>query len=199
MLDDCLNYLCERMNQSLRPAFDLAEELVVVSPPSGTETTGQVTTENRILVFLSNLERDPFSKPGLVPGGQTRQRVALTSKPLYLTLSVVIAANFSGSNASGANYSDGLKVLSHLLAFFHRNPVFHRQNAPDLPEDIEQIAMEMESIPGNELSHMWSMLGSKYLPSCVYRVRVAIPDSETILTQTGRLGTTDPSIYRKGE
>ncbi|CAM3704593.1 hypothetical protein VA7868_01499 [Vibrio aerogenes CECT 7868] len=192
MLDHCLNYLCERMNQSLRPAFDLTEDMVVVSPPADKETNGQLTTENRVLVFLSNLERDPFSKPGGIPGGGHQQRVALTNKPLYLTLSVVIAANFSG-----AGYTDGLKILSHLFAFFHRNPVLNHQNAPDLPAHIEQIAMEMESIPGNELSHMWSMLGSKYLPSAVYRVRLVVPDSETILTQTGRLGTTDPTLNRK--
>lgn len=33
MLDSCLEYLCERMNQSINSAFDLSENLVIVAAP----------------------------------------------------------------------------------------------------------------------------------------------------------------------
>ncbi|SBS31988.1 hypothetical protein MSP8886_02303 [Marinomonas spartinae] len=193
MLDDCLNYLCHKMNESIRTSFDLTEDIVVVSPPTDTDTHGMTSIENKILVFISNLEKDTFSKPGpQMTAFQAGQRSAISNKPLYLSISVVIAAHFSGMN-----YTDGLKILSHLFAFCHRNPVFNRQNAPDLPETLEQLVLEMETIPSGELSHMWSMLGSRYLPSCVYKVRAVIPNSETILTQVGQLSLTDTNLFKK--
>lgn len=192
MLDSCLEYLCEQMNQSIKTIFDLTENIVIVSPPSKNEERDSISTQNKVLLFISNLERDTFSKPGQMAGFQPQQRTAITNKPLYLSISVVVAANFSGSN-----YTDGLKVLSHLLAFVHRHPVFNRQNSPDLPETIEQISLEMINVPENHLSHMWSMLGSHYLPSSVYRVRAVIPNSETILSQTGKLRHVQTNVVKK--
>ncbi|MEL0635644.1 DUF4255 domain-containing protein [Marinomonas sp. TI.3.20] len=181
------------MNESIKTSFDLTEDIVVVSPPSDKDTHSTANIENKILIFISNLERDTFSKPGhQMTAFQPGQRAVITNKPLYLSISVVIAAHFTGSN-----YTDGLKILSHVFAFFHRNPTFNHQNAPDLADTIEQMTLEMETIPDGQLSHMWGMLGSHYLPSCVYRIRAVIPNSETILTQTGRLRQTNTNLFRK--
>ncbi|MGY0615941.1 DUF4255 domain-containing protein [Vibrio sp. FJH11] len=192
MLDSCLEYLCDRMNQSINSAFDLSENLVVVASPTDSNKQGNGANENKVLIFISGLERDPFSKGGNIAAFQPHSRTAISNKPLYLAVSVVVAANFSASN-----YTDGLKILSHLLAFFNRNPLFNRQNSPDMPEFIEQIAMEMASLSEANLSHMWSMLGSHYLPSCVYQVRVAIPNSEALLLQSGPLNFVKSNLQKR--
>lgn len=190
MLDQCLIYLSDRMNQSIKSAFDVVEDIVLVASPS--DNKGQ--DENKILIFISKIEKDIYSKPGYTAGCSTQQRAMITNKPLYLSISVVVASNFSG-----VNYTDGLKILSHLLAFFHRNPLFNRQNAPDLPELIEQITMEMESIPEGQLSPMWSMLGARYLPSCVYLIRASISNSEALLAQVGQLQMIQTTLSKKNQ
>lgn len=192
MLDSCLEYLCERMNQSINATFELSDNLIVVACPSNNNKQDVNSNENKVLIFISGIEKDPFSKNSNRGAYPTQQKTAMTSKPLYLAISVVVAANFTATN-----YSDGLKILSHLLAFCNRNPLFTRQNSPDLPEFVEQIGLEMETLSEGELSHMWSMLGSNYLPSCVYQVRIVIPDSDTLLRQAGQLNLVKSNLVKE--
>lgn len=191
MIYTCLDYLSGRMNQSIKKTFNTIEDTVLVSPPADLEGLPAPNIQNKVLIFLSHLERDPFPQQNASYGSSPQQRIALTNKPLYLSLSVVIAASFSA-----ANYADGLKLLSHLLAFCHRNPLFTHQNSPDLPDVIEQIAIEIQTIPLEQLSHMWGMLGTHYLPSAVYKIRALIPDSEAVLAQAEPLSTPELSINR---
>jgi hypothetical protein len=83
------------------------------------------------------------------------------------------------------------------MAFFHKNALLNRYNAPDMDEAIEQLLLEMDSLPRHELSTMWTMLGSRYLPSAVYRVRVKIADSQAIQSQTERVRQL-PATVTKG-
>jgi len=70
------------------------------------------------------------------------------------------------------------------MAFLHKNAQLNRYNAPDMDEAIEQILLEMDSLPRHELGNMWTMLGIRYLPSAVYRLRVKIADSQAIQSQS---------------
>lgn len=192
MLDNCLDYLKERMNQSIKNTFELSTDLVIVSPPTDLDGSRTDKIQNKILIFISNIEKDVFSKSLRQDSNLGGSRTALSSKPLFITLTVTVAANFTTSH-----YADGLKVLSHLLAFFNRHNSFTRQNSPDLPQNIEQINMELESIPGEQLNHMWGIFGSHYLPSCIYRVRALVPDSESILSQAGNIRLTDTALSKR--
>lgn len=190
MLDLCLNYLKERMNQSIRNTFDLPTDIVIVSPPADLDGSKPNKIQNKILLFVSNIEKDSFSKT--LNQNHYNSKSTVTTKPLFITLTITIAANFSNEN-----YSDGLKVLSHLLAFFNRNNSFNHTNSPELPNSIEQINMDLESIPGDQLNHMWGIFGSHYLPSCIYRVRALVPNSESILNQVGNINISEPNISKR--
>jgi len=192
MLDLCLEYLKERMNQSVKNIFELSDDLVIVSPPTDLDGSKSPKIQNKILIFISNIEKDSFSKSYRQDNNHSSNRTAMSSKPLFITLTITVAANFSTSH-----YSDGLKVLSFFLAFFNRHSSFTRQNSPDLPGNIEQLNMELESIPGEQLNHMWGVFGSHYLPSCTYRVRALIPDSESILSQVGNIHLSDTDITKR--
>jgi len=180
------------MNQSVKNIFDLADDLVIVSPPTDLDGSKSSKIQNKILIFISNIEKDTFSKSYRQNFNPANNRTAVSSPPLFITMTVTVAANFSTDH-----YTDGLKVLSHVLAFFNRHSSFNRQNSPDLPKNIEQLNMELESIPGDQLNHMWGIFGSHYLPSCNYRVRALIPDSESILTQVGNIHLSDTTMAKR--
>lgn len=192
MLDLCLDYLKDRMNHSVKNVFDLAEDLVMVSPPADLDGSKSSKIQNKVLIFISNIEKDTFSKSYRQEFNHTSNRKAMSLQPLFITMTVTVAANFNSNH-----YADGLKVLSHFLAFFNRHNSFNRQNAPDLPEKIEQINMELESIPGEQLNHMWGVFGSHYLPSCIYRVRALIPDSESVLSQVGNIHLSNTTMAKR--
>ncbi|MGL6315000.1 DUF4255 domain-containing protein [Vibrio sp. WXL103] len=194
MLDRCLEYLCQRVNQSLDTVYDISEELALVAPPTDTSKQSLVKNDNKILLFISGIDRDPFSKQARASSIPSQGLSPIKKPPLYLSISLVVAANFSPSN-----YTDGLKTLSHVMAFFHRNPVFNLKNSPDLPAGLEQIALEIETLSEGRLGHMWGMLGSHYLPSCVYQVRIEIPNSNAVIEQTGQLANIQPRLTTKDD
>jgi len=86
---------------------------------------------------------------------------------LKLNLHVLLAANFQ-------QYDQALHYLSHVLTFFQSHPSFTQERYPDLDPDIERLNVELESLGYEQLNQLWAFLGAKYLPSAVYRVRMAV-------------------------
>lgn len=190
MLYRCLDYLANRMNQSIRNTFKTVEDVVIVSSPIGADGQPPSMTQNRVLLFMNHIERDSFPQPQSNYSGSSR--ILITNKPLYINLSIVVAAAFNGPN-----YTDGLKLLSHLLAFCHRNSLFNRQNSPDMPPMLQQIGLELENLSIEQVGHIWGMLGSRYLPSAVYKVRTVIPNSLAVLDEAGELTTPELTLNRQ--
>jgi hypothetical protein len=78
---------------------------------------------------------------------------------LNLNLYLRVAANF------GANYIESLQFLSAALEFFQERPVF---TAPGM----ERLNVQMINLTIQDLHSLWSISGSKYLPSAFYKLRM---------------------------
>lgn len=92
---------------------------------------------------------------------------AIVQPPIYIDLHVMFMANFSAKN-----YSEGLEAISLVISFFQQNPCFTHSNAPDLGPEIDKITMEMSNLDASELNHVMGVLGTKYLPSVFYKLRM---------------------------
>ncbi|UPT54795.1 DUF4255 domain-containing protein [Dickeya zeae] len=177
MIHASIHYLTRQLNQYLKNILNLHDDVVVIANPADDDGKMFPLTKNKLVVFLSNIEKETvtYRNNAANPGN----RFAVSTPPLFVRISLVVAANFSG-----AQYAEGLQMIAHAMAFFHKNALLNRYNAPDMDEAIEQLLLEMDSLPRHELSTMWTMLGTRYLPSAVYRVRVKIADSQAIQSQT---------------
>ena len=59
-----------------------------------------------------------------------------------------------------------------MVAFFQfRAGVFTPQNTPALNGVVEKLQAELISLDTRELSNFWGIMGSKYLPSVIYKVK----------------------------
>lgn len=76
------------------------------------------------------------------------------------------------ANFSAKNYSDGLAAISYVISFFQQNPWFNQDNAPDLGPEIDKISMEMANLDPVDLNYVMSTLGTKYMPSVFYKLRL---------------------------
>lgn len=102
---------------------------------------------------------------------------AAQKPPVYLNLNVLFAANFDS-----ANYLTGLNVISFIVRFFQHQNVFTPTNSPRLgnPDvDIEALIFELRTLSFQDLNNMWGVLGSKYMPSVLYKVRM-VPIRENL-------------------
>jgi len=101
-----------------------------------------------------------------------------TQPDIRLNLYVLFAVRFK-------QYEDGLSNLSLIIRYFQQHRVFNHQNAPELSDDIEQLVMELITLPLPEQNDLWNALRTTYHPSVLYKVKmVVIRDEEVVATPT---------------
>ena len=170
MLDAAIGLIAAQLNQALRGAFQLSEDLVVVTNLVDVNGSAPAGATNKLVIFLANIERETVvAAQGMraaVAGGD-RDAVAQTSAAVHLNLMLMFAANFGGSK-----YTEALKFISATIAFFQGRALFDHHNSPDLDPRIERLVLDIENLDVAELSNLWGILGGKYVPSILYRMRM---------------------------
>lgn len=189
MIDKALEFLVGELKEFLGHRFPGHEQHVILSALCNPDGSVPHKIENKIVLSLVNLERE-----SAVPANGTPVRAGagyLRSAPtLHLNLYVLVAASF------GHNYGQALSFLNCVLAFFQGKPYFSPQNAAALPRELERLSVELVNMSLAEMNNLWAILGAKYMPSAVYRVRMvsiqqgwvteALP---MVSTPTGEVGT----------
>jgi hypothetical protein len=175
MLEAAIGLIATQLNQALRSAFHVSEDLVVVSNLVDLNGNPPTTAGNKLVVFVANIERETVvAGQGMraAVGGGERDAVAQTSAAVHLNLMLMFAANFGGNQ-----YTEALKFIAATVAFFQGRALFDHHNSPDLDPRIERLVLDMESLDLSELAQLWGILGGKYVPSVLYRMRMISFDS----------------------
>ena len=91
--------------------------------------------------------------------------------PVHLDLSLLFTTH-------GAGYANNLQHLQDIISFFQKKSAFSADDTPGLADDgIERLTMEMVTLSLEQLQQLWSMLGGKYRPSVLYKMRMLTIDS----------------------
>lgn len=143
------------------------------SPPSG-----YIQINNRAIISLVNIEEDRVSKQQ-ENYTKTVTSVRYKNPPLFLNLYMLIAMNRN-------NYGDSLTWLSHILQFFQYQNVFTPVSHPALQETgVQKLIVELYSLSFEQVNHLWSTLGGKYLPSVMYKIRQLSIDEDVTVSESG--------------
>lgn len=177
MIHAAVSHIAGQLNQFLKRSFDLNEDVVVMSNILEQDGTLAPNINNKLVVFLVNVEKETTPARQPVPGSGP-ERSASTYPPVFLNLYVMIAGHFGASN-----YAEALKFLSNTVSFFQRQPVFDHQVTPELDKRIDKLALDIENLNVQDLSSLWGILSGKYLPSILYKVRMVTFDAGDIRSQ----------------
>lgn len=191
MILSCVSHLANKLNQHLKIKFELAEDIVIVSNLVGHDGMLSSNINNRVVLFLTNIEKETAVKvsvPSLINSNGLSN-----VKPIFLNLYLMVVANFTDSN-----YNESLKFMSSVISYFQLQPVFNHQNSPDLDESIEKIILDIENVKSHDQSNLWSMIGAKYMPSILYKIRMVSIDPKATVLRTNILSETDVSTNTKG-
>ena len=178
MINMAVQLLAGQLNQYLRRTYDLNEDVVVISNLADLDGSVAPNVNNKMVVFLTSIEKDSVPFRQVMPGQVEGQRLPESRSPIYLNLQIMMAANFNGNN-----YPDALKFISSTIIFFQRHSLFNHQVTPELDERIEKLFLEVENLTIQDLSNLWGTLGGKYIPSVLYKVRVVAFDTEEVVGQ----------------
>lgn len=183
MIYESLNFLAERLNNYIqRSAIGVTESPVILSRLVESDGTSAEKTIGKLILSLVNVEKDTLVQPFSSNGYNTNGQCIVSASPIYMNLHVILAAN-----TKSENYSRALQLLSSGMSFFQNNSVFDRQNSPDMPEGLEKLIVDVENIKIQEMNNLWSSIGTKYMPSVLYKVR-------TVALGGGFVSATPPAI-----
>ena len=126
-----------------------------------------ITRETTISTYQSTLSGGRKSDPAA--------GLAIVSPPLFIDIHLMFMANFTEKN-----YSDGLAALSRLVGYFQQTPFYDASNAPGLDPAFDKLTLEFENLSPVDVNYVMSMLGTRYLPSAFYKLRM-IPFASTAM------------------
>jgi len=98
--------------------------------------------------------------------------------PLLLNLYILVSINRD-------DYTDCLKWLGHVVQFFQYQNRFTPLTHPNLDSRIEKLMVELYTMNFEQVNHLWSTLGGKYLPSALYKVRQVTVFEDVEVSESG--------------
>lgn len=177
MIGTTLNFIAKTLNNDIcqRLKLNPSTQKVILSSIVDPSGSFEVKDSNVLLLKLINIEPDPIANDSMpisrIPG---RSDIVETS-PLYINLKIVLAAY-----SKPEQIQSGLDMLTIGMSYFQGKPVWNAQNTPELPSNVDRLVFEMETLDVHQLNHVWGAIGTKYLPSAMYKMKMLVLNDHTI-------------------
>jgi hypothetical protein len=184
MIDVALDFLQIQLNIYLHAKLDTIPSttnaiflLNVAQLQEGNSGNNNQTHEQNAYMTLVNVEEDRIGK---AQENFVRKENGIVYKnpEKYLNLYVLFSVNLS-------SYEEALRRLSLIIQFFQQQNVFDPINSPSLDAKIVKLIVDMYSLNFEQLNHLWGILGGKYLPSVLYKVRRVTIDEDATISEAG--------------
>jgi hypothetical protein len=189
MIDNALKVIANEVNKYVVRKFDpdrdpsstkrIATGNVAKVQESDAAGTRSESLSAPGILTLVNIEEERLAKSSN-SYVRVNDKVEYKNPKVFLNLYCLFAVNHS-------SYDTSLQYLSLIIQFFqYRNYINHKNTPPDnglaLDQNVERLIFDMVSMNSEQVNHLWAVLGGKYLPSVLYKVRmVTIEDDTTTL------------------
>ncbi len=166
MIYDALEVLRSEANDYLKslPELNISGSSVVTLSNVAKEDGSIEIPNNNLGVALVNLEEERTVRDVKPHRVNPDHSISHLNPEIRLNLYVLFTAHFS-------DYKTGLQHLAGLIRFFQRKTVFTPDNSPTMPVEIDRLVIELNPLNLEQQNNLWAVLGAKYLPSVLYKVR----------------------------
>jgi hypothetical protein len=170
IIKSVLKYLVEEINEfySTIPNGNQEDFAVLgnVARLEGTTSANNAELQKKVIVTLVNISEETSLKNNshyIVRESGTQKR----NPTMYLNLYVLISC-------ADDDYENGLHKISNIISFFQRKYVFIAENTSIAfpSSDVDKIILDLHSLSFEQMNHLWGILGGKYYPSALYRLRL---------------------------
>lgn len=176
VIEETLELIRGVLEQALKNALPRTEPWISLSNALDNDGRAYKGAENRVVMFLANITRENVIstyRPSV--RSDDGQGYIAVAPPLHIDLHLLFYANFQNEH-----YRTALKVTSWILSYFQRNPRFDHDTLPGLDPEITQLTFDLQSLDTTDLSYLMGLLGTKYLPSVFYKVRLITFDGRSV-------------------
>ncbi len=184
MLHTSLTFLTNELNEYLKLRTGTSDDRVFLTSVA-TETSGLKIPDKSLGLSLMNIEEERVFKDQK-SSFINKDGIAEHLNPeIKLNLYILISANFQDKESSDSeDYIEGLKQLSYAISFFQSKNVFTIDNSPGMIEqdpEMIKLVVELYSYSFEQLYNFWTVVGAKYLPSVLYKVRLITFQERAVL------------------
>ncbi len=179
MIDVALKFLTDEINAYLilknEPVSVVAPEIVLTNVAA--EDGNWAIPPRTLGLSLINIEEERVFKDQRTSFRNETGDVEHYNPEIKLNLYILISANFAASDAGGNTtgiYGEGLKQLSYVISFLQGKYVFTPENSPGLDPSLKKLVVELYSSSFEQQYNFWNVVGAKYLPSVLYKVRMLV-------------------------
>ena len=172
MIDKTLDFICKQLNSYLLLKLDPPPQgdAIILSNISQLNETqpnsgGDENDPQNAFLSLINIEEDRISKS---PENFVRSNtgsIVYKNPKIFLNLYLLFAVNLS-------SYTESLKRLSFIIQFFQYQNVFTPLTSPTIPEGVDELILDLMTLSYQDLNNLWGIMGSRYLPSVMYKMRL---------------------------
>lgn len=171
MIDIALTYIRDILNEHFKNEFSISESKVALSNIVKADGSSAQDVEGKIVFFLISLEEESALKNSLNrSSSQDFSSFAQKSPTLHLNMQLLFCANFDSKV-----YVEGLSYLSSLIRFFQINKKISIDYLSS-SSSHNKLSFELCKLDYAQLSHLWSAIGTKLMPSVIYKVGLLVFD-----------------------
>jgi len=180
MIDKAFRFIADEINNYLLTKLSFADSTkIVLDNIARLQEGAGGGSVNKIILSLVNIEEDRLSKNAENFSKTDDNKVLYKNAPIHLNLYCLFAYNHGENDSESTNhYEEALLYISYVIRFFQHRHVFTAANSPALDPGIEKLLMEQYTLGFEQLNQLWSVLGSKYLPSVLYKMRLVVIDED---------------------
>jgi len=184
-LKDEIEVHLELVNETVTPA----DGFIVLSNVANENGTWAIPN-NKVGMSLINIEEERIFKDQEYLHRNDDGDIEQYNPNIKLNLYVLFCARYV-DNDGDDNYGEGLKQLSNIIAFFQGKYVFTPENSPSMDPELQKLIVDLYSYTFEQQYNFWSILGAKYLPSVLYKVRLVTYQEKVVQNQTDPVSIVD--------
>ena len=162
-----------------QPGGVTSARLVVGSIASAADTavTSTPSVKNSAVLSLVNIEEDRVARiqENTV---KTATTTLYKNPPVLVNLYILFSINRTA-------YDECLNLLTGIILFFQHQNVFTPVTHPSLDKRVQKLMVDLHSLSFEQLNHLWSIMGGKYMPSVMYKVRQLTMQEDIITSESG--------------
>lgn len=164
MIDKALECIQQDVNAQLG-GRDSLHPLVTLSHLVNSDG-GAAADRGGVVLILTGIEEER----NVAGGNQAQPRGGMIVRPTeraFVNLHIMFAA-------TQPRYDAALAAIGAIVGYLKAKPVFDARNTPRFPAGLGQLTLTMEKLDYGELSNLWGYLGTSYVPSVNYTVRMVV-------------------------
>jgi hypothetical protein len=177
MINETLVFLKNSLNTHLKmggkPTDPQEDQVVFMVGQSADSLNFKLGAVSLLLINVEqeNILRAPDLYQRTLPNGVTQK----AQPDVRLNLYILFVAHYQ-------QYEDSLRNLSSVIQYFQNHRLFTQQDSPELDPSIEQLVIELITLPFSEQNEVWGSLRAHYRPSVLYKIKTLVYEGEALPT-----------------